>query len=389
MKNQYFAGYCLATFCVAGYVVSVARADLVSPSTYQLLGMASAYNNVFFGDYYGRNGDIEGHAAIKGNLDIQSYSFGSGEQSQHPSSQGPTLVVGGNAKVSGATVHDGDAYISGTLTPQNGQSKWNMLGTSGTGPFNTIDPGYRGTAGTVYVGGTPDSQLDPTYQRHTDMNSILFDFTAAEDQLRRASSDLLFMDNTVTGGLVNGNYTVDLTGMSGIQVVTIDASVFNGLQNGRSIFINGGADTTLIINVSDNFGLDTLSLHREFFINGIDGSFNGDFDGSNILINTGVSQVDIGGAAINASLLALDAIVNVKSGHIDGQVFASGAHTHEGGEFHAYYTFDDSHFSPGQDSTVTPEPASCLIFSCGLFGIGYVANRRRLALKKAKAAGRV
>ncbi len=382
MKNYYFATRCFAALVAMACFVSVAWADIVTSSTNPLLGVSSAYNNVFFGDYYGRNGDIEGHAAIKGNLDAQSYSFGSGEQSQHPSSQGPTLVVGGNARISGATVHDGDAYIGGTLTPQNGQSKWNMLGTSGTGPFNTIDPNYRGTPGTVYVGGTPNSQLDTTFQRHTDMG-VPFDFTAAEDQLRKVSSDLLFMDNTVTGGLVNGNYTIDLTGLSGVQVVTMDASVFNGLQNGRSIFINGGADTTLIINVSDVFGLGTLSLNREFFINGVDSSFSGDFDGSNILINTAVSQVDIWGAAINASLLALDAIVNVKSGHIDGQVFASGAHTHEGGEFHAYYTFDDSHFSSGQGGAVTPEPASCLIFSCGLFGIGYVANRRRLAWKKA------
>ncbi len=385
MKYQHFASCCLAALFVAGCFVSTARADLVEPSAYQLLGVSSAYNNVFFGDYYGRNGDIEGHAAIKGNLNVQSYSFGSGEQSQHPRSQGPTLVVGGNARVSGATVHDGDAYIAGTLTPQNGQSKWNMLGTAGTGPFNTIDPGYQGTPGTVYVGGTPNSQLDTTYQRHTDV-SIPFDFTVAEGQLRKASSDLLSLDNTVAGGLVNGNYTVDLTGKSGIQVVTIDASVFNGLQNGRSIFINGGADTTLIINVSDEFGLDTLTLNREFFINGIDDSFSGDFDGSNILINTGVSQVDISGAAINASLLALDAIVNVEHGHIDGQVFASGAHTMEGGEFHAYYSFDDSHFTSNQGGTVTPEPASCLIFSCGLFGIGYIANRRRLALKEANGA---
>ncbi len=386
MKNQYTANCCLAAFFAAGCFVSVARADIVEPNAYQLFGISSAYNNVFFGDYYGRNGDIEGHAAIKGNLDVQSYSFGSGEQSQHPSSQGPTLVVGGNARVSGATVHDGDAYIGGTLTPQNGQSKWNMLGTSGTGPFNTIDPNYRGTPGTVYVGGTPNSQLDTTFQRHTDMN-IPFDFMAAEAQLRKVSSDLLFMDDTVSGGLVNGNYTVDLTGKSGVQVVTIDASVFNGLQNGRSIFIDGEADTTLIINVTDVFGAGTLSLNREFFINGVDGSFNGDFDGSNILINTAMSQVDIWGAAINASLLALDATVNVEHGHIDGQVFASDANTREGGEFHAYYTFDDSHFSPGQGGAATPEPASCLIFACGLLGIGY-ANRRRLALKKRTEAGK-
>ncbi len=384
MKNQKLNIFSLTVLLTLGVFASFAKADITSPNAYQLFGISAAYNDVFFGDYYGRNGDIEGHAAIKGNLDAQSYGFGSGEQNLHPNSQSPTLVVGGNAKVSGSGVYDGDAYIAGTLTPQNGQTKWNMLTTQGTGPYNTVDPGYQGKAGTVYVAGTPDSELAATYQKHTEA-SIPFDFTVAETQLRDVSSNLWGLDNTVAGGVVNGMYTVDLTGLTGLQVVTIDASIFNGLQYYQNIYINAGADTTLIINVTDEYGMNTLSLNKQFIINGVGNPFYGDFDGSNILINTGVSQVNVANNALNASLMALDALVNVTLGNIDGQVFAAGAHTENGGEFHAYYTFDDKHFSDGWGGggggNVTPEPATCLIFSCGLFGLGYVARRRRLLSK--------
>ena len=340
-----------------------------------LLGISAVYNDVFFGDYYGRNGDIEGHAAIKGNVDVQSYAFGSGEQNLHPNSQGPTLVVGGNVTSSSSGVYDGDAYIAGTLTPQPGQNKWNMLSAMGTGPYNTVDPGYQGTPGWIYVAGTPDVDLDYQYQKHT-TDSIPFDFALAEAQLRQVSDSLFGLQDTVYAGIVNGNYTVDLTGLTGLQVVTIDTSVFNELGRTNNIYINAGADTTLIINISDPANLGVLNLQKEFIINGIDSPSYGDFDGSNILINTDVALVDVQQAAINASLLALDALIMVQHGNIDGQTFGASAWTMNGGEFHAYYTFDDKHFR-GND---VPEPATCLIVACGLVGFGYA--RRRFSAKK-------
>ncbi len=375
MKIPTFKIFAFSVISAIGFFASSAKADVLQAVSVQFLGISGAYNDVFFGDYYGRNGDIEGHAAIKGNLDAQSYGFGSGEQNLHPGSQSPTLLVGGNAKVSGASVYDGDAYIAGTLTPQNGQNKWNMLGAEGTGPYNTVDPGYQGTPGTVYVGKTSDSQLDPAFQKNAavDMN-VLFDFALAENQLRSAAGTLWGLSDTVQGGMVDGKYTVDLTGQSGLQVVTIDASVFNALKSYENIYINAGADTTLIINVTDNYGLGSLSLRREFAINGIEDPFYGDFDGSNILINTNVSQVNVSYAAINASLLALDANVYVTHGNVDGQVFAASGYTEAGGEFHAYYTFDDRHLT-GED--VTPEPATILMFGLALAACPAVRRLRK------------
>ena len=370
MRTPAFKTCFFSAILTVGLFVSSASADMVNP----LFGIAATYNDVFFGDYFGRNGDIEGHAAIKGNVDVSAYAFGSGEQNLHPNSQSPTLVVGGNVTSSSSSVYDGDAYIAGALIPQPGQNKWNTLSTAGTGPYNTVDPGYNGTPGTVYVAGTPDADLDYQYQKNTTA-SIPFDFDAAEAQLRKVSTDLFGLQDTVHAGFVGANYTVDLTGLSGLQVVTIDTSVFDALGRTNNIYITAGADTTLIINITDNGNLGVLNLQKEFIINGSELPGYGDFDGSNILINTDLALVDIRQAAINASLLALDAHIMVEHGNIDGQAFGASAWTMNGGEFHAYYTFDDKHFSGGGTATV-PEPATCVIIACGLIGLGYTQRRR-------------
>lgn len=363
--------------CFIGFltIATISKADVLEPSAYQLFGISAAYNDVFFGDYYGRNGDIEGHAAIKGNVDVQSYGFGSGEQNLHSRevNSTPTLVVGGNVKASGSGVYDGDAYIQGTLTPQAGKTKWNTLSTQGTGPYNSVDPGYQGTAGTVYVKGTQDSDLDYQYQKHTE-ESIPFDFTVAENQLRTVSSDIWALQNTVGATIEDRNIVIDLSGLTGLQVITLDAAAFMEMGSNRNIFINNaGDDLTLIVNVTNELGLDYLWLRNEIVINGNADPMYADFDGSNILFNTYIENVRIENVAFNASLLALDAEVYVTHGNIDGQVFAGSGYTEAGGEFHAYYTFDDKHFQPA----ATPEPASMLIFGLGMGALALARRRRK------------
>ena len=352
MKILMLKNFLLFAILSAGVFVSSARADL--------FGISSPYNDVFFGDYYGRNGDIEGHAAIKGNLDVFAYSFGQFHQNLHPASQGPTLVVGGNVKSSGATV-EGDTYIAGTLSPQ-GSDKWNTLGIQGYG--------------TMYLGG--DSELLYSYQKP--ITTIPFDFELAEAQLWSVSSNLYNLANTVICEYVNqSTYIIDLTGKTGLQVVTIDAAIFNALLNTQNIWVNAGADTTLIINVTDDGNAGYLNLKKEFAINGNVNPSYGPFDGSNILINTDIDKVNISGVALNASLLALNAHIDVQNGNIDGQAFGASASTSGGGEFHAFYKFDDKHvhFEDTPPASV-PEPATCAILACGLLGLGY-ANRRRVS----------
>lgn len=360
-----------ATFADSSFV----RADVLEPSASQLFGVSAAYNNVIFGDYYARSGDTEGHIAIQGNVDVQKHAFGAGEQVMHQ--DGPVLVVGGNVVASSSDVYDGDAYIGGKLTSAVG-SQWNALGVKGSGPdaYNLHDPNYEGTTGTIYVADTSNFiQWGPDYHQEL-TTSLPFDFTVAQEQLRTVSTELFAMNETVTGSFAANTgshdvYNIDLTGMSGIQVLTMDAATFNAID---SLYITAEADTTLILNILAD-GTDTLDFTKwTMYINGDANEFVGDFDGSNILLNTDVENIVVSSAKVNMSILGLDAHFDIQHGHITGQAFGESASLTNGGEFHAYYTFDDQHFGT---PAATPEPGTMLIFGLGLAGLGLGSRRFR------------
>lgn len=365
----------ISLVCIS-LVSTSARADGLSVDSF--LGIASEYNDVFFGDYYGRNGDIEGHAAIKGDVDVSSYSFGGWFEERHTGSN--VLVVGGNATISGTTVHDGNAYIGGTLSNHSGAVDNSLtVFTNGKKGIGTADD-YTPTPGNVYV--QDASNFTPknhhAYQQsfaEAGITELPFDFDIAEQQLRAAASTLSGLEDTVDGGYKPNMgswivYEIDLAGLTGLQVVTIDASILNSI---KALYVNGGTDTTLIINVVNELNaLENAIVNMvEVFIDGKNDTFTADFDGSNILFNvdSSVEQINVSNANINGSFLAVDTHFDVRKGHISGQVFGGSAHTENGGEFHSYYTFDDTHLisnPPVTSNTATPEPATLLVLGLGL-----------------------
>lgn len=352
------------------------KGESVSSGESRLFGIAADYNNVFFGDYRGTNGDIEGHAAIGGNLYASAYSFGDWRREKH--SGGPVLVVGGDAYVSSSTVGDGDAYIGGNLYAYNGAKNWNMLTRSTTSGILTDSSYISNYDGTIYIGG--ENKI--SYDYYEQLNGeVPFDFAAAQNALRTVSSELMSFNATTLGIFTNGDYVIDLSGLSGIQTVFVDAQIFQMLSNtGKNMMIYADADTTLILNVTNELGLDTLYLNRDVLLNGHAADFDSDdFDGRNLLMNvdSSIENIDVSKISFQGSILAVDSHFDVAHGHVSGQAFGASATTTNGGEFHAYYNFDDKHFGDG--TTNTPEPATILIFGIGLGGL---ALRHRLRNRK-------
>lgn len=370
---------------------SVAQADVI---TGPVFGKNAMFQDVFFGNYTGRDGDIEGHAAIKGDVDAFRYGFGSGQQNLH--TDGPVLVVGGNVKATGSGVFDGNGYIGGTSTTyaknaviygQDGTTPYirnkvigrsvsdtDYLSPAGEGrtiSYNTLDPGYIGRAGTVQSGYNV---------------SNVFDFDAAEAELRQISSGLFSLNDNITGeasylgeylGKTYQKLELNLT-QAGLNVITLDVSLLNQLGWG-TFSINSQVDSTLLINVTDVNGIGYWDM-ATMIINGMDQMEQTkqyyDFDGSNILFNVQDSlRINSIGQDIYASVLAVDSDFTVMAGHISGQVFGRSAYTEQGGEFHAYYTFDDKHLP-----NATPEPATILIFGIGMVGGAVAAYRRKRAV---------
>lgn len=377
--------------CCISTANSLVKADELSITPF--LGAAGEYNDVFFGNYSGIKGDIEGHAAIEGDVDVQNYSFGAWQKEKHTGRN--VLVIGGNATISSTTVHDGDAYIGGTLSDHSG-GLWNALTVNKAEEENNDETriktktalDYDATPGTVYVQDTSNfgpNNHHPYQQSFTDGNiaGLPFDFDAAKQHLQNASSYLSDLESTVDAEKRDGGLWIDLEGKTGLQVVTLEAS----LLDAANLFIINGTDTTLIINVINGLGLETIDGKtvlnlNEIHIDGENDVFTGDFDGSNILFNvdSSINQINVSSANINASVLAIDTDFDVQFGHISGQVFGASAHTENGGEFHAYYTFDDKHLTNGSTDgagATTPEPATLLMLGFGLAGIPVVRRFRK------------
>jgi choice-of-anchor A domain-containing protein/uncharacterized repeat protein (TIGR01451 family) len=229
-----------------------------------------SYNVIVLGDANIYTSDIEGRAAICGNLLTNNYSYGS---ALPPTAGSYTLLVGGNATFSNGGIRNGNLVTGGSVT----QSGLNMNGYSiiqnqGSIPFSCAD------AKTFLEGRSTTWSALPT-----------------------------------TGGAsvnnVGGQVTFNGSSLSGVIVFNTTAATLNNAW--QYVFQNCGNASAILINVSGT----VFTLHDASMVNYP--------SPQKIVWNfyQTTTQFDLYNLNFKGTLLAPFSFVKFNNGHVDGHVF--------------------------------------------------------------------
>jgi choice-of-anchor A domain-containing protein len=282
------------------------------------------------------NTDIEGRAAVGGNAYFQNFSIGNN-------------ISGGNALVVG----NGLAFTSGQI---NGNV---VVGGNANFVSTTVN-------GKVSTGGSLTSPPN-TYSGTAPFTSLPINFAGSFTALTQASTYLTSTTAQSQGtvGTVNnsfGNLTLSSSANSGTVFFNLTAAQLAGI-NGLTLQTKSG--TTAIINVTGTPG--TLSNF----------GFTGFTDPSDVLFNfTNAATLNISGLGFEGSILAPDAVITAANGVFHGSIIAESLTGNAQIDLDAF---------EGQLPSVAavPETSSWAMMLLGFGGLGFMAHRRKHAVRLA------
>ena len=293
------------------------------------LGLASGYSGYFYGNASNFT-DVEGRLAVGGNLTTSGASIGY----RTPFGvTAPSVVVGGNVKLSG-----GDIYAA-PLT--------NVNTNASIGPITEYTKNYNGYG--VYGGANTSS----SYLNLSKANIAGYtDFSAAKTQLTGLSSTLNSQSSNGTVNFANGGIELVGNNTTGLQVFNVNT---RNLSNLTLSNVKDGA--TVVINVTGSG----------------DVVFGGGQDGlleklrANVLFNLNDANVVKVNTFVWGSVLANDAVLS-GAGHLEGSIVAK-----------SIVSAVEIGYEPfkGYVATPVPEPETYAMLLGGLALMGVVARRRR------------
>jgi len=295
------------------------------------LGLANGYSAYFYGNASNFT-DIEGRLAVGGNVITSGASIG------YRTPYGvtaPSLVVGGNVKLSG-----GDIYAAPLA---------NVNTNASIGPITEYTKNYNGYG--VYGGVNTSSSYLTLNKANV---STYTDFGAAKTQLTGLSSTL---NSQAANGKVNfANGGIELVGnnSAGLQVFNVNTRNLTNLSLSN---VKEGA--TVVINVSGSGdvvfggGQDGLLEHLR----------------ANVLFNLNDANVVKVNTFVWGSLLANNAVLS-GAGHLEGSVVAK-----------SLVSAVEIGYEPfkGYVAAPVPEPETYAMLLGGLALVGVVARRRSKA----------
>lgn len=242
-----------------------------------LFGPVGDFNVIVRDNYIASNSDVEGRAAIGGNLEVQNYSFASGIGNTN----GVTLSVGGDFKYTNGQVFRGNVRTKDTTPTISGFTVLN-------GSF------FPGSGLTVWV---------PT---------LVTEMVARSGFVGHAAID---------GSTSLSSGTLNLTGGSGdVRYFKVTAAQ---LASASTIKINAPSSASVVINVTGS----SVTMSNS----GI--SLLGGVSESSVLFNFyQATALTVSGINIKGSVLAPQASMVFNNGQINGQVVVRSMSGN--GEFH-------------------------------------------------------
>lgn len=261
-----------AIYCGLGLALTASFA-----SASGLFGPVGDFNVIIRDNFIASNSDVEGRAAIGGNLEVINYSFASGIGNK----SGVSLSVGGDFKYTNGQVFKGDVRTKDTTPTTSGFTVLNGTMFSGSGL-------------TVWV---------PT---------LVTEMVARSGFVGHAAID---------GNTSMTSSTLNLSGGSGsVRYFKVTAAQ---LASASTIKINAPSSATVVINVTGS----SVTMSNS----GI--SLLGGVTESSVLFNFyQATALTVSGINIKGSVLAPQASLVFNNGQINGQVVAKSMSGN--GEFH-------------------------------------------------------
>lgn len=293
----------------------------------EMLGMATNFNALIFGDLTSSGGDTEGRLAVGGTatLNIAGYSVGyavTGRPIPNLGNTADMLIVGGD-------LHDGYFGVNGNI----------VYGGTRYGPTR-YDVEVRQVTPITFA--ADGNVMD-------DGNGYTFDYLRERMELRSQQYSFK-MDRGVVGRENPDEWSFVLTGNDPeLNIFNVTAEEFNGTS--RGITISAPEGSTVLVNiVGEEINLQRASIT----LVGV--------DAEHVLYNfVDATSITLQSVDINGSVLALYADVSMSGASVNGiAVIGGNVNNVNGSEFHNFHFFGNVCVD---DATVAAAPAMRMVLT--------------------------